>query len=168
MSVTPITIRHPRISDGADLWRMAHDSQVLDVNASYAYLLWCRDFAATSAVATLRGDAIPFGFITGYVRPEAPVTLMVWQVAVDAAARGHGVAASMLDWLWRVVGDGRSDLTHLETTITPDNAASHALFVSFAKRHDAGVHRSPLFTSDTFASGDHGVEYLYRIGPMAR
>ena len=29
------------------------------------------------------------GFITGYRRPEEPNTLLVWQVAVDSAARGH-------------------------------------------------------------------------------
>ncbi|MCZ9340443.1 diaminobutyrate acetyltransferase, partial [Streptomyces sp. TRM76130] len=46
-----LLIDRPRVTDGATLWRIARDSKVLDLNSSYAYLLWCRDFAATSAVA---------------------------------------------------------------------------------------------------------------------
>ncbi|CAM5451691.1 hypothetical protein SFUMM280S_06955 [Streptomyces fumanus] len=88
----------PRVTDGAALWRMARDSKVLDLNSSYSYLLWCRDFAATSAVARAEsGEAV--GFVTGYVRPDRPDTLFVWQVAVDAAYRGRGLAAALLDGL---------------------------------------------------------------------
>ncbi|CAO0837892.1 L-2,4-diaminobutyric acid acetyltransferase OS=Streptomyces microflavus OX=1919 GN=ectA_1 PE=3 SV=1 [Streptomyces microflavus] len=57
------------MEDGAAIWRIARDSEVLDLNSSYSYLLWCRDFAATSAVA--RGeDGEPIAFVTGYIRPE--------------------------------------------------------------------------------------------------
>ncbi|HAG60102.1 MAG TPA: diaminobutyrate acetyltransferase, partial [Arthrobacter bacterium] len=73
---------------------MARDSKVLDLNSSYSYLLWCRDFAAASIMATVDGE--PAGFITGYMRPGEPGTLMVWQVAVDEAFRGRKLAASML------------------------------------------------------------------------
>ena len=76
------------------MWRMARDSRVLDLNASYAYLLWCRDFAGTSIVATVDGRQV--GFVTGYLRPEHPDVLMVWQVAVDAEHRGRGLAGRML------------------------------------------------------------------------
>src|SRR3954453_20075010 len=83
-----LRIDRPEVADGAALWRIARDSEALDLNSSYSYLLWCRDFAATSAVA--RGaDGNPVGFLTGYVRPEQPHTLFVWQVAVDAAQRGR-------------------------------------------------------------------------------
>ncbi|MGY5138554.1 diaminobutyrate acetyltransferase, partial [Streptomyces nigrescens] len=37
----------PRVEDGAAIWRIARDSKTLDLNSSYSYLLWCRDFAAT-------------------------------------------------------------------------------------------------------------------------
>ena len=89
--------RKPTLNDGAALWRMAKDSQVLDLNSSYSYLLWCRDFAETSVVATI--DDEPAGFVTGYVRPDEPGTLMVWQVAVNSAFRGQKLAATMLDEL---------------------------------------------------------------------
>ncbi|MFC0596958.1 diaminobutyrate acetyltransferase [Streptomyces palmae] len=156
----------PRIEDGAAIWRIARDSRVLDLNSSYSYLLWCRDFAATSVVARdAQGEAV--GFVTGYVRPERPRTLVVWQVAVDHPHRGRGLAAALLDGLAaRVVGT--VGVTGLETTITPDNAASHRLFTSFAERHGADVEQEVLFHDSLFPDGAHQSEVLYRIGPLAR
>ena len=77
-----IRIDRPDVADGSALWRIAGDSGTLDLNSSYSYLLWCRDFADTSAVARDETGE-PVGFVTGYVRPERPDTLLVWQVAVD-------------------------------------------------------------------------------------
>lgn len=156
-----ITLRTPIIADGPALWRMATDSVTLDVNAPYAYLLWCRDFAATSVIA--EADGAPAGFITGYRRPDEPGTLMVWQVAVNAAHRGTGLASRMLDHL---MAAGRADgVDHLETTITPDNAASRALFTAFARRWDAALECTELFGADLFG-GAHSAEELFRIGPI--
>jgi L-2,4-diaminobutyric acid acetyltransferase len=155
----------PRVEDGAAIWRIARDSRTLDLNSSYSYLLWCRDFAATSVVA--RGaEGLPVGFITGYVRPQQPQVLVVWQVAVDHAQRGRGLAAALLDGLAaRVVRD--SGITGIETTITPDNVASNRLFASFAERHGALVEREVLFDGGVFPDGGHEPEVLYRIGPLA-
>ncbi|GHI08676.1 L-2,4-diaminobutyric acid acetyltransferase [Streptomyces cellostaticus] len=157
-------IDRPAVSDGAALWRIAKDSRTLDLNSSYSYLLWCRDFAGTSAVA--RGaDGEPVGFVTGYVRPDRPGILLVWQVAVDAAHRGRGIAAALLDGLTaRLAGEGR--ITGIETTITPGNTASERLFTSFAARHGADLDREVLFPADLFPDGQHDPEVLYRIGPL--
>lgn len=140
------------------MWTLAKDSQVLDLNTSYAYLLWCRDFAETSVLATIEGE--PAGFVSGYLRPTRPDTLMIWQVAVDANFRGHRLAARMLDELAERTGAAR-----LETTITDDNAASHALFTGFAERHGAKVERTALFTPELYPDG-HDTEYLYEIAPL--
>ncbi len=142
------------------MWRLARDSRVLDVNASYAYLLWARDFAATSVVATV-GDE-PAGFVTGYARPDRPETLMIWQVAVDERHRGRGLARRMLAEIVDRHGDRFS---HLETTITADNAASIALFSSFATSRGALLERSELFAAPLFPDG-HDAEVLFRIGPL--
>lgn len=152
------------MTDGATLWRLAKDSKTLDLNSSYSYLLWCRDFAGTSAVA--RGaDGEPVGFITGYVRPDRPRTLLVWQVAVDSAYRGHGIAAALLDGLTARL-TAELGITAVETTITPGNTASERLFTSFAARHGAQVDREVLFGADLFPDGPHDPEVLYRIGPL--
>ncbi|MGW3468041.1 diaminobutyrate acetyltransferase [Saccharopolyspora sp. NPDC000995] len=151
----------PVVSDGPELYRITRDSAVLDVNSSYAYLLWCRDFAQTSAVARIDGAVV--GFVTGYVRPDAPNTLVVWQIAVDASQRGGGVAGRLLGHLVdRVLPRG---VRYLETTITADNAASIKLFTALARKRAANLERSELFTADLFPDAHLG-EDLYRIGPF--
>lgn len=156
-----VSFEPPSVADGVDCWALAGATGVLDVNSRYAYLLWCRDFAATSVVA--RGQTGLLGFITGFRRPADPTTLMVWQVAVDAAARGMGLAARMLD----AVYDQIPDVAYLETTVTPDNEGSIALFTGFARRRGADVERIELFSGDLVGEA-HEPEILFRIGPIAR
>jgi L-2,4-diaminobutyric acid acetyltransferase len=160
-----LRIDHPVVSDGAELWRIAKNSGKLDLNSSYSYLLWCRDFAGTSVVARA-ADGRPVGFVTGYLRPESPRTLLVWQVAVDSAYRGLGLAAQLLDTLVERVA-AEHPLTTVETTITPGNTASERLFQSFADRHGARVEREVLFGTDRFPDGPHESEVLHRIGPLS-
>lgn len=155
-----VQLRRPSVEDGQALWRIARDSGVLDLNSSYTYLLWCRDFSATSVVATVDGE--PAGFVTGYLRPDASETVMVWQVAVDAEHRGHRLAGRMLDQL---VADLAPAVSRMETTITPDNEASIRLFSSFAAAHGARVEREPVFDSTLFPDG-HQTEVLFGIGPL--
>jgi len=161
-----LRIDRPELADGATLWRIAKDSRTLDLNSSYSYLLWCRDFAGTSVVAR-DADEVPVGFVTGYIRPERAHTLLVWQVAVDAAYRGRGLAARLLDGLTARVAAERA-LTAVETTITPGNTASERLFASYARRHGASVEREVLFEAGQFPDGPHDPEVLYRIGPIFR
>ncbi|MFJ2399118.1 MULTISPECIES: diaminobutyrate acetyltransferase [unclassified Streptomyces] len=166
-----LRIDRPEVADGAALWRIAKDSGTLDLNSSYSYLLWCRDFAGTSVVArdTADPDGLPVGFVTGYVRPERPDTLLVWQVAVDASHRGRGLAAALLDGLTAQVSRERT-ISGVETTITPGNIASERLFTSYAARHGASVEREVLFGAGHFPNspdGPHDPEVLYRIGPLS-
>ncbi|QUG99839.1 diaminobutyrate acetyltransferase [Saccharopolyspora erythraea] len=152
----------PVVADGPALYRITRDSGVLDVNSSYSYLLWCRDFAQTSAVARVDGEVV--GFVTGFVRPDASDTIVVWQIAVDASQRGGGVAGKLLSHLLdRVVPRG---VRYLETTITPDNTASIKLFSALARDRGAELVRSELFTAELFPDAHLG-EDLYRIGPFA-
>lgn len=163
-AATELLLDTPALADGAEMWRIARDSEVLDLNSSYSYLLWCRDFSRTSVVAR-SADGRPVGFVTGYVRPERPRTLVVWQVAVDRSHRGHGLAARMLDELaTRGAAEG---VRQVETTITPGNDPSHRLFTSFGERHGAEVKREELFGQALFPEGEgHEPEVLYRIGPL--
>lgn len=161
-----VVITEPDIGDGPDLWRLARDSGVLDVNSSYAYLLWCRDFAGASAVAKVDGTVV--GFVTGFLRPEAPDTVMVWQVAVDARLRGRNLAARMLHTIVdRLVPQG---VRWLHTTVSPSNEASIRLFTALARDRGTDIKRRELFTSDDFPTeepGDHEAEDLYVIGPFS-
>ena len=161
-------IRAPRLTDGADMWRIARDSRTLDLNSSYAYVLFARDFSATSRIAVV--DDEPAGFVIGYRRPEQQDCLFIWQVAVDERFRGLGLAGRMLQSL---IDDATPPVRTLQTTITDDNTASQQLFRGFARRWgDAPVRVSPLFESAHFTpTGDdahgehHEPERLYEIGP---
>ncbi|WP_067462622.1 diaminobutyrate acetyltransferase [Actinomadura macra] len=154
-----VQLQEPSLADGPDLWRIARDSRVLDVNSPYSYTLWCRDFAGTSVVAHDGGAAC--GFITGYARPSRPDTLFVWQVAVDEAHRGQGLARRMLDWL------AARGHRFMEATVTPGNTASTAMFESFARDQGCELSRSPLFGAEHFPEGGHEPEVLFRIGPLS-
>jgi L-2,4-diaminobutyric acid acetyltransferase len=147
----------PKIEDGSQLWRIARDSKTLDLNSPYSYVLWCRDFAATSVVARSGGEIR--GFVTGFDRPEEPGTLFVWQVAVEKDWRGRSLAGRMLGHL--------ADRGHryVEATVTPDNIASDRLFTAFARDRGAELRRAPLLSEDLFPGG-HEPEELYRIGPL--
>ncbi|MEU4272678.1 diaminobutyrate acetyltransferase [Streptomyces sp. NPDC026092] len=158
-----MTLESPRVEDGAAIWRIARDSQALDLNSSYSYLLWCRDFAATSLVARA-ADGDPVAFVTGYLRPDRPDTLVVWQIAVDETHRGRGLAGVLLDAL-----TARVSPEAIETTVTPDNTPSDRLFTAYAARHGLCLEREVLFDGRLFpdsADGTHQPEVLYRIGPF--
>ncbi|MFD4866809.1 diaminobutyrate acetyltransferase [Streptomyces sp. NPDC058412] len=157
-------IDRPRPGDGPLLWRLARDSGSLDLNSAYSYLLWCRDFAGTSAVAR-DSSGHPVGFVSGYLRPDSPGTLLVWQVAVDESVRGLGVAGALLDGLSARVA-AEHGLSALEATVSPGNLASERLFASYAERHGATLTREVLFAAEEFPDGGHAPEVLHRIGPL--
>ncbi|MFJ3927009.1 diaminobutyrate acetyltransferase [Streptomyces sp. NPDC090022] len=160
-----LRIDRPAPGDGPALWRLASEAKSLDVNSVYSYLLWCRDFAGTSAIARDRSGR-PVGFVSGYVRPDAPATLLIWQIAVDESVRGLGIAGAMLDALSARVA-AEHGIDGLETTITPGNTASERLFASYAERHGAVVTREVLFAADHFPGTGHEAEVLHRIAPLS-
>ncbi|GAA3137541.1 diaminobutyrate acetyltransferase [Planomonospora alba] len=154
-------MEEPGIDDGPDIWRIARESETLDVNSPYSYVLWCRDFSGTSVIA--RGEHGACGFVTGFTRPKAPDTFFVWQVAVDRSWRGRGLARRMLDHLAdRLVPWGHR---FLEATVTPDNAPSARLFESFARNRGSSLERRRLFGREHFPV-DHEPEVLFRIGAL--
>jgi len=156
-------MRAPQVSDAAEIWQIAKDSRVLDTNSSYAYLLWCRDFPGTTVVAEVDGKIV--GFVIGYLRPERPGAVFVWQVAVSADQRGRGTGTAMIENLLdRVAPHG---VTAMETTISPDNPASIAMFAAVARHRDAEFTKRPLFEPDVFPD-EHAAEDLYEISPITQ
>lgn len=153
---------------------MARDSKKLDLNSPYTYLLCASHFAGTSVVARVAGR--PAGFVFGYLRPDAPDTVFVWQIAVDHSYRGRGLGLGMLASLTDRLRP--SGCRYLECSVTPDNHASAALFTSFAQSRGTPLdnHRV-LFSADLLprtAPDDtadqpalpYQEEVLFRIGPL--
>lgn len=160
-----LTLRQPQQSDGAALHRLIAACPPLDLNSLYAYLLLCLHHAQTSVVAEV--DRTLVGAITAYIPPVQPDTLFVWQVAVAPQQRGQGLGKRMLRHLLQNCIAPRR-LRWMETTISPDNAASDHLFTHFALQHDAGCTIATLFDAEAFGESGHEEERLYKIGPWDR
>mgnify|MGYP000008530947 CR=1 FL=1 len=157
-----IVLRRPALEDGMAVFRLVKSCPPLDINSSYCNLLQCTHFANTSVVAQVNGEMV--GFISGYVIPERPDTLFVWQVAVAGQARGLGLASHMLAHI--LDRPHCADIGYLETTITQDNPASWALFKSLAKKLSADFQSSGWMDKKAHFSGQHDSEALVRIGPF--
>jgi L-2,4-diaminobutyric acid acetyltransferase len=154
--------RHPTIADGAAIWQLVIDAGTLDQNSSYLYLLLCRNFADSCAVAERDGKLV--GFVTGFRSIEHPDVWFLWQIGVDPSARGQGLAGRLAHFvLDNLVPQG---VRFLETTVTASNEASRALFAGIARRLNTELHESELFTTELFPGTDHEAEPLLRIGPF--
>lgn len=165
MSVTSkndVKLRSPRPEDAKAVWDLIQRCEPLDPNSSYAYLLLCTHFADTCVVAELDGDVV--GFVSGYIEPNSPDKLFIWQVAVDEKARGMGLGRGMLlDILLR---DHCKKVTHLETTVSPSNDASRRMFQGVADRMRTELNEEPYFNAELMAEDGHEDENLVTIGPF--
>lgn len=163
MSVAPsIELRPPALTDGMSVFRLVERCPPLDTNSSYCNLLQCGHFADTSVAAEMAGEVV--GFVSGYSLPKRPDTLFIWQVAVDERARGAGLAARMLRHI--LARPGCAAIRYLETTITPDNLASWALFRSLAKNLSAELQSTAWLDRQIHFDGLRDSESLLRIGPF--
>lgn len=157
-STAQVEFRRPTRADGADLWRLARDSGGLDLNSPYAYILWSDQFAKTSLIADVDGQAA--GFVTGFLSPDNSDVLFIWQVAVASTHRGKGLAGRMLDALV-----DRLRPNAVEATVTPSNSASQRLFRGFARRHGCACREEPYLEPKHFPDRGHESEVLFHIGP---
>lgn len=161
-SSTAPAIRQAKQQDASAIWEFVRHEPSLDTNSCYAYLLLCSDFAETSVVAHA-GDQL-MGFAVGYVPPQRPEALFVWQIGVAQEARGHGLARRLLKELLQ--GAFSRGIRYLEATITPSNKPSWQLFQSLADSLDCELKRAPGFAADDFGGDQHEAEQLIRIGPL--
>lgn len=158
-----VRFREPTKKDGAAIAQLVHATGVLDVNSAYAYLLVGEHFGRTSVIAEVNGQV--GGFISAYCPPDKPDTVFVWQVGVADAGRGRGIATRMLLEILR--RPACAHVSYLDTTISPSNTPSMALFRGLARKLGTDVTETELFAVELFGdSGDHEPETLFRIGPF--
>lgn len=190
---TDVCLRHPGVQDGPAIDQMVRDSGVLDRNSRYVYLLWSQYFSQQSLIAENSSGLL--GFVTGFLVPDRPEVLFIWQVAVSPAARGQGLAGRMLDRLIQQhVQRGGS---WLEAHVGPSNRASEKLFRSTARRWTATLDVQDGYLASDFLpfptqqvpqkessqagqrqvarqpvdfgeadGGGHEPERLFRVGPL--
>lgn len=159
----PWRLRPPDPGDGAAIHALITRTPPLDPNSLYAYLLQAQHFAATCALAEHDGRLL--GYVSGYRPPGRPDTLFIWQVAVDAAARGQGLGRALLRHLLN--RPALRELRWLEATVSPGNHASTRLFQGLAREQGCACTISPLFSAQAFGALPHDAEPLFRIGPLA-
>ncbi len=152
----------PVVGDAPRIYELVKACPPLDLNSRYHYLLLADHFAATSVVAELAGKII--GYVSAYVHPHKSDTLFVWQVAVGAEVRRHGVGHAMLEAI--LLRDGMEEVTCIETTVTPSNRPSRSLFRNLARSRDTYCEETPYFAKELFGDEGHEEERLLRIGPL--
>lgn len=159
-----VGVRAPSPDEGALLWEIARDAGGLDLNSPYAYMMACRHFRETCALAVVCGK--PAGFVMAHHIPARPDVLFIWQVAVLPAFRGLKIAKRMFDdLLTRATNSG---VRTMEATVTPSNEPSAALFKAFAKSRNAELEIRTGFAATEFPQGyAHEAEDLYVITPVA-
>ncbi len=157
-----ISFRVPQPEDGVQVHQLVSECPPLDQNSVYCNLLQCSHFRDTSVAVEMDGQLV--GFISGYLIPDRPDTLFIWQVAVHHQARGLGLASRMLLEILRRPQCSRA--SYLETSITSDNQASWGLFQRLADRLGTTTQNSTLFDRDKHFRGQHDTETLVRIGPF--
>ncbi|WP_245001143.1 diaminobutyrate acetyltransferase [Caldalkalibacillus thermarum] len=161
--VSTLTLRKPCLGDGAAIWSLVKETGTLDVNAAYTYLMMCRNFKDTCVVAELNNTVV--GFVSAYLHPQKQDTLFVWQVAVSESQRGQGLATQMLHELFK--RRTCQNIRFLETTISPSNKASQALFRKLARDFDTYCNVTTCFETDQFPD-DHESEMLFIIRPFRK
>lgn len=156
-----IIYRPPRSEDGEDVWRLIGSCEPLDENSLYCNLLQCDHFGDTCIAAERADDGALVGWISGYLLPDDPQTLFVWQVAVDKAVQGSGVGKHMLKAL--LDRDACDNVQSVKTTITAENDASWGLFSSLARIRGGEMLREPYFRKDLHFGGKHATEHMLTI-----
>lgn len=154
-----LSFRKPTKEDGAAIWHLVAACPPLDCNSMYMNVVQCDHFADTCIIAERDGQVV--GWISGHIRPDAPDTLFVWQVAVHETARGLGLGKRMLSAL--LARPGCADIRRMETTITRSNEASWALFRGFARSMGGKLSDAPHYERDAHLGGAHATEYLVTI-----
>ncbi|MCG1029370.1 diaminobutyrate acetyltransferase [Virgibacillus halodenitrificans] len=161
---TDFHFRKPTKDDGAAVWELIKDTGVLDLNSSYSYLMWCEIFSETSIVADREEGTV--GFISGFIHPDHPKTLFIWQVAVNESERGKGLGTKMLFQLLQ--REACEHVAYIEATVSPSNTPSQQLFKGLAKKLDTNCEIGDYFSADDFPQEGHEDELLFKIGPFQK
>ncbi len=154
--------RQPCASDGVSIHDLIARCPPLDANSLYCNLLQCTHFAETCVVVE-RDEGI-VGWVSGYIRPDRPDTLFIWQVAVAPEARGLGLGGRMIREI--LSRDICRNVTTLHTTVTASNAPSRALFRQLAKDLNADLNERECFQEEQHFGGRNPAEFLIEIAPV--
>ncbi|MCM3556838.1 diaminobutyrate acetyltransferase [Janibacter melonis] len=161
--MTDVRYRKPKVGDASTIFELVKHTPALDLNSWYYYAIFFRDFSDTSMVAEVNGEVA--GFVTGYLRPQRPDTLFLWQTATTLT---HGVTNLGLHLIAELVDavQQRTPLAYVEATIDPNNRAISMQFRMLARLLKTDKSEELAFSADHFSELEHD-EQLIRIGPLS-
>lgn len=154
--------RKPNINDGAEVWKLIKRTEVLDLNSSYSYLMWCSYFSDTSVVLEIDDRVV--GFVSAFIKQSSPDTLFVWQIVVDETERGKGLASKMLHHLLK--RESCKGIKYIEATVSPSNTQSIRLFEGLARKLNTHIKVTEFLKSADFPEDGHEEELKHQIGPF--
>lgn len=162
-STAKVSIRPPKSHEASQIHTLISRCKPLDVNSLYCNLLQCSHFSETCSLAHIDGELA--GFVSGYIHPNEPHTLFIWQVAVAPEFRGFKLAKRLiLDIIKR--NHDEHNIKRLHTTITKSNAASWSVFKSVAKELKSEFNQRVLFDQQLHFKDKSQSEWLMDIGPF--
>lgn len=161
-NIENIVFRKPTADDGKNMYQLVKKAKTLDLNSPYSYLMWAKYFYDTSVIA--ENDDTLIGFVSGYILPNSPETLFVWQIAVDEEQREKGLATRLLVHLLKQTAN--KNIRYIEATVTPSNTPSKKLFKSLADKLNTKCEVDICFSAEQFPNSSHEPEFTYRIGPI--
>lgn len=151
----------PHTAEGKEMWSIAKATGTLDLNSPYCYTLLATHFTHTSAIAWEHHT--PVGFVSGYLVPETPSHLFIWQIGVLPSHQGLGIASHLiLDVLSRKVC---KKVTHITATISPSNTGSRRLFQKLSEKLNTTIQFSTGFTPADFPTPHEAEEWMI-LGPL--
>ncbi|AZT99943.1 diaminobutyrate acetyltransferase [Brevibacterium linens] len=162
-TATEVSPETPTLKDAASMWSLVRSTPEVDQNSAYYYMIWCRDFMNTTRVVRHEGEVA--AFITGYIQPDAPDTLMIWQQVISPAFRGTGLGICLL----RSVAEPlikSSSIQFVEATVSAVPSPPARTLEKLGALYGAPVASTELFSSSMFPDSDHGPEILVRVGPI--
>lgn len=163
--INQITFRRPELADGLKIYNLIASSPPLDVNSSYLYFLQSSHFAQTCVLAEQAGELL--GFVSGYMRPDKPTELFVWQMVVAEAGRGKGIAKNLVRQQLKQALELQPELESLSCTISPSNQASQGVFKSLANYFGLQLSKDEFLTEAHFSGQEHEAEDYYLLVPPA-
>jgi L-2,4-diaminobutyric acid acetyltransferase len=153
--------REPEKKDSPEIYSLVKNTPPLDLNSEYHYMIQCTYFRKHCIVVELQSRIA--GFISAYIDPQRDKVLFIWQVAIHEDFRGKGLASAMI--LKLLNRECHKKIQFIETTVTPSNGASAALFNSLTQKLETQCITTDLYESDLFVNPGHETEVLYVIGP---
>ena len=154
-------IRNTVKSDGPAVYEIVRSCTSLDLNSRYCYLLLCSQFDKYCLIAEAGKKTI--GFVSAYPHPHHTDTLFVWQIGVSPEFHNMGVGTGLLEHLVPLAVE--NSLNYIETTITPSNKASRAIFRKITEAYTTNCIESDYFPVSILGE-NHEEERLLRIGPL--